>query len=139
MSQRQLPPKVFQEIRDFATQWGKIVTRRTFGEAGPGTDLDFDTMEQVARAAAAGLIEGTLATLLELQAQALGQEQPCPGCGRLCSLHREPRALTIRGGQLTHAEPVGHCPVCRRDFFPPTAAAPPGCPRLQPRGAAEDP
>ena len=137
MSQR-LPPKVLQEIRSFAAQWGKIVTRRAFGEAGPGTDIDFDAMEQVAQAAADGLTEGTLTTLLELQAQALGNEQPCPACGRLRSLHREPRALTLRGGQLLPAEPVGHCPVCRRDFFPSTAAAPSGCPRLQSCRPADD-
>lgn len=36
-------------------------------------------MEQVA---AAGLTEGTLATLPEQQARLLGTEQPCPDCGR---------------------------------------------------------
>lgn len=137
MPQRQLPPKVLQEIRAFAAQWGKIVTRRAFGEAGPGTDLDFDAMEQVARAAA-GLTEGTLDTLLELQAQALGDEQPCPDCGRPCPVRREERSLAIRGGRLVQAEPVCHCPGCRRDFFPPAAGAAPGRPRLQPRRAADD-
>jgi hypothetical protein len=138
MPSRQLPPKVLREIRAFAAQWGKIVARRAFGEAGPGTDLDFEALEQVARAAAAGLTEGTLDTLLELQAQALGGEQPCPDCGRPCPVHREPRPLAIRGGQLTHTEPVCHCPSCRRDFFPPTAVAAPGSPRLQPRRVAPD-
>jgi hypothetical protein len=136
MTQRQLPPQVLQDIRTFAAQWGKIVARRAFGDAGPGTDLDFDALEQIARAAAAGLTQGTLDTLLELQAQALGDQQPCPGCGRPCLLRRQERLLTIRGGQLTHREPVGHCPDCRRDFFPPTAAAAPRRPRLQPRRRA---
>jgi hypothetical protein len=138
MPQRQLPPQVLQEIRAFAAQWGKVVARRAFGAAGPGTDLDFDALEQVARAAAAGLTEGTLDPLLELQAQALGDEQPCPDCGRPCPVRREPRALAIRGGRLTQAEPVGHCPRCRRDFFPPAAVAAPGRPRLQPGRAAAD-
>jgi hypothetical protein len=138
MPQRQLPPHVLQEIRDFAAQWGKIVARRAFGEAGPGTDIDFDAMEQVARAAAAGLIQGTLDTLLERQAQALGDEQPCPDCGRPCPVRREERSLALRGGRLVQAEPVCYCPDCRRDFFPPTAAAAPGRPRLQPRRTADD-
>jgi hypothetical protein len=38
-----------------ATQWRKIVSRRAFGEHGPGLDLDVQTMEQIAKAAAAGL------------------------------------------------------------------------------------
>ena len=138
MPRRQLTPELFQEIRDLAAGWGKIVAHRAFGDQGPGLDVDFDTMEQVARAAAAGLTEGTLDTLLELQAQALGDEQPCPDCGRLCPVRRAERSLAIRGGRLVQAEPVCHCPGCRRDFFPPTAVAAPGPPRLQPRRAADD-
>jgi hypothetical protein len=30
------------------------------------------------------------------------------------------------GSTVTPREPVCHCPACRRDFFPPAAAAPPG-------------
>jgi hypothetical protein len=71
-----------------------------------------------------------LQTCLEQQAQALGTEQPCPAGGRPCPIQRQPRSLAVRGGQLDHSEAVCHCPDCRRDFFPPTAAAPPGRPRL---------
>jgi hypothetical protein len=35
-------------------------------------------MEQLSRAAAVGLSEGTLQTLLEQQATTLGEQQPCP-------------------------------------------------------------
>ena len=31
------------ELYDLVYGWGKVVTRRAFGEAGPGLDLDFDT------------------------------------------------------------------------------------------------
>ena len=75
-------------------------------------------MEQVAAAAATGLTEGTLDTLLEQHAQTLGTEQPCPDCGRLCAVDFEDRPLAVHGGQLTLHEPVSHCPDCRRDFFP---------------------
>jgi hypothetical protein len=138
MPRRHLSPQALQEIRDFAASWGKIVARRAFGDAGVGTDVDLDAMEAVARAAAAGLTEGTLSTLLEQQAQALGDEQPCPACGQPCPVGREERSLAVYGGRLTQAEPVGHCPVCRRDFFPPAAPAAPGRPRLQPRRLADD-
>ena len=125
MAARELPPQLLQEIRDLAAGWGKIVARQAFGEGGPGLDTDFDAMEQLARAAAAGLTEGTLETLLEQHAQAVGEEAPCPDCGTRCALHREGRTLHLPGGSLPQSEPVGHCPACRRDFFPPAAAAAP--------------
>jgi hypothetical protein len=48
----------------------------------------------------------------------LPQEQPCPDCQRPCPVRREERPLHCRGGTVTYAEPVCHCPDCRRDFFP---------------------
>jgi hypothetical protein len=126
MSASPLTPEQLQNIRDLAAQWGKIVARRAFGEAGPGLDVDLLALEQVAQAAARGLTEGTLATLLEQQAQALPSEQPCPDCGQLCPVGHDPRPLTGHGGTLTYHEPVCHCPACRRDFFPPTARLAPG-------------
>jgi len=121
MARRSLTHEQIHELRCFAAQWGKIVARRAFGEDGPGLDVDFDTMEQIALAAAAGLTEGTLQTLLEQQAEVLGEQQPCPDCGRLCPLQREERILQVPGTPLQQSEPVCHCPDCRRDFFPPAA------------------
>jgi hypothetical protein len=35
-------------------------------------------------------------------------------------LTREERPLTLHTGQtILLSEPLGHCPACRRDFFPP--------------------
>lgn len=131
MAQRPLSPEKLREIRELAAQWGKIVARRALGDAAPGDDLDFTAMEQLAAAAAAGLTEGTLATLLEHHARTLPAEQPCPDCGRLCPVGQEDRSLTVQGGQpLTLREPVCHCPDCRRDFFPPADSVTPGQPRL---------
>jgi hypothetical protein len=128
MTTSKLSPQELQNIRDFAAQWGKIVARRAFGDAGPGLDADLTTLEQVAAAAARGLTEGTLTTLLEQQAQALPADYPCPDCGQLCPVHHEPRPLIGQGGTLTYREPVCHCPACRRDFFPSTAGLAPGRP-----------
>ena len=138
MPQRDPPPQRLQEIQDLAAQWGKIVARRAFGADGPGPDVDIDAMEQVARAAAAGVLEGTLTTLLEQQATALGAEQPCPTCGRLCPVARAERPLTVHGGQITQSEPICSCPDCRRDFFPPTALVASRRARLHPRRVPED-
>jgi hypothetical protein len=48
MARRGPPPELLREIRDLAAGWGKIVAPRAFGDPGPGLDVDFDTMEQVA-------------------------------------------------------------------------------------------
>jgi len=121
MPRRTFTPEELQELHHLAAQWGKIVARRAFGDEGPGLAVDLDAMEQIARAAASGLTEGTLQTLLEQQADALGEQQPCPECGRPCVVRREPRPLQVQGAALRQSEPVCHCPDCRRDFFPPTA------------------
>lgn len=121
MARRSFTPDQLQELHRFAAQWGKIIARRAFGDDGPGLDVDLDAMEQLTRAAAAGLAEGTLQTLLEQQAAALGRQQPCPACGRPCAVRRQERPLQVEGAALQQSEPVCHCPDCRRDFFPPTA------------------
>ena len=136
MSRTRLKPEDLRDSRELAAAWGKIVARRAFGPEGPPLDVDFSALEEVAQQAAQGLTEGTRAVLLEQQANALGEQQPCPDCGRLCPVRREPRDLHLQGGQpLQCSEPVAHCPACRRDFFPPPADAAPGRPRLQPRPA----
>jgi uncharacterized protein with PIN domain len=43
----------------------------------------------------------------------------CPGCGARCETVRKKRRVSSVDGPLTVEEPVGHCPACRRDFFPP--------------------
>lgn len=120
MSAPRFTPEELDRLRALAAEWGKIVSKRAFGDAGPGLDVDFRTMEQIAAVAAQGLTEGTLQLLLEQQAQRLAHEQPCPHCGRLCPTEPHTRALTAQGAEVQQPERVAHCPDCRRDFFPPT-------------------
>lgn len=138
MSQRTVSAEKLQEIRELAAQWGKIVARRAFGDAGPGLEIDFSTLEQIAGAATAGLTEGTLSTLLDQQARSLPEELACPDCGCPCPVSYEDRTLTAKGGQLPLHEPVCHCPECRRDFFPPPDPPASGQPQLQPRRGRDD-
>ena len=112
-------PEELQQLHDLARQWAKIVSRRAFGDDGPGLDVDFRTFEQIATAAAHGLTEGTLQLLLEQQARKLPDEQPCPDCGVLCPTEPHTRPLTAQGAEVQQVERIAHCPACRRDFFPP--------------------
>ena len=43
----------------------------------------------------------------------------CPECGTRCQTDRKTRRVTSIDGPLALEESVGHCPACRRDFFPP--------------------
>src|SRR5262245_8361239 len=122
MTTPQFTPEEPQELHQLAAQWAKIVSKRAFGDAGPGLEVDFRTMEQIASAAAQGLTEGTLQLLLQQQAQRLPEQQPCPDCGRLCPTQPQTRSLTARGARIEQVERVAYCPDCRRDFFPPANA-----------------
>lgn len=119
-------PDDLRQLHDLARQWAKIVSRRAFGDGGPGLDVDFRTFEQIATAAAHGLTEGTLQLLLQQQADKLPTEQPCPRCGKLCPTESRARPLTAQGATVEQVERIAHCPDCRRDFFPPADGPGPG-------------
>jgi hypothetical protein len=114
------------QLRALAAEWGKIVSKRAFGDDGPGLDVDFRAMEQIAAAAAQGVTEGTLRLLLEQQAHKLPEDQPCPHCGVRCPTSPHTRVLTAQGAEVEQLERIAHCPACRRDFFPPADGAGPG-------------
>ena len=138
MGARKLLPADLDRIREVARQWGKIIVRQAFGEAGPGLDVDLDQMEEVATAAVQGLAAGTLAAATGQQAAALGAEQACPACGKVCCLTREPRTIQGLEGPFKQDEPVCYCPTCRRDFFPSASASETGHARLHSRRPAEN-
>jgi hypothetical protein len=115
-------PEELQQLHDLARQWAKIVSKRAFGDDGPGLDVDFRTFEQIAHAAAHGLTEGTLQLLLQQQADKLPEVQPCPTCGKPCPTELRTRPLTAQGATVEQVERLAHCPDCRRDFFPPAGS-----------------
>jgi hypothetical protein len=117
-------------IARVAQGWGKVVARRVEEQVGPELELDADDIEQCARNAACAVARGTIEELLEKKAAALGPEQPCPACQRLCPVEREPRTIQFWGVAVEYREPKCHCPACRRDFFPSTPSAAPDTARL---------
>src|SRR5688500_146934 len=130
MAKRTFTQQDFDAIHELARRWGKIICKQAFGEQGPGTDVDLNTMEQIAVVAMRGLAAGTLEAATAQQAASLDSHYPCPDCGQLCLLRHEDRTVTTRGGPFDHHEPVGHCTRCRRDFFPSASPAEPRQPRL---------
>ena len=105
-------------LRDLAYGWGKIVSRRAYGDEGPGLDIDFDSIESMAVDVGQAVIRGAVEEALKTQLKLLGDHQPCPECARACPAVTTSRTIQVRGGPITYDEPVCHCPACRRDFFP---------------------
>lgn len=105
-------------LQDMAYGWGKIVTRRAYGEEGPGLDLDFDSIESLAVEAAQSVTRGIIEDVLKSQFKRLGDHQPCPECSRAAPVGKAPRTIQVRGATVEYDEPVCHCSACRRDFFP---------------------
>jgi hypothetical protein len=130
MATREPTPEDLERITELARRWGKIIVQEQWGEHGPGLDVNLDQMEQVALAALRGLLAGTLETATGQQARILGEQRPCPDCGRPCPLVTEQRTVTTGEGSFEHHEPQAHCPACRRDFFPPTPGTGADRPRL---------
>jgi hypothetical protein len=138
MATRKLTPEDLHGIQEFAKQWGKIISRRAFGELGPGLDVDLAQMEQVAHAAAQGLTAGVLEATTGQQATQMGLQQPCPKCGKLCSVGWEERPIDALGGPFLLHEPTCYCPTCRRDFFPSASRSEARHARLQPDNARQN-
>lgn len=131
MSTHKMTPDDLQRIQELAKSWGKIIVRKRWGEQGPGLDVNLTQMEEVGMAAVQGLLAGILESATEQQAHQLGEQLPCPECKRLCPLRYEERPLVVEGGgSFVHREPKGHCPACRRDFFPSTSRTAGGHARL---------
>jgi hypothetical protein len=118
MTKRKLTTEQLVAVEELAEQWGKIVARRAYGDAGPGLDVNFDEIEQLAATATRGLARGTLEYLVGRQTEQLPDTLPCPTCTKPCPVTRRPREVVARGATVTLQEPVAHCPACRRDFFP---------------------
>ena len=111
-----------KEIQEIAASWGKIIAQEAFPN-GPGMEVTLADMEELAMAASRALVQGAVEAMTGSQREQFGVEAPCPSCGKMCPLKTVPRPMVVRGGGATLNEPVGHCPKCRRDFFPAASGA----------------
>jgi len=122
MASREARERKLKEIQEIAEGWGKIIAREAFPD-GPGLDVTLADVEEFAMAASRALVKGAVETMTGAQGEQLGEEASCPACGKMCPLETVSRPVVVRGGDATLDEPVGHCPTCRRDFFPSAAGA----------------
>jgi hypothetical protein len=119
MSDRKLSEEKRKEIEQLALVWGRLLAQEAFPD-GPGLDVSLADMEEISAVATKAIVRGAIGTMAEEQAQSLDQQQPCPACGKLCDVSRQPRTVAVRGGSAELNEPVAHCSTCRRAFFPST-------------------
>jgi len=111
-----------KQVEDAAREFGKLVARQAF-EEGVGLDVDLATIEDLAAIAARQVVRGVVEQAASEQAETLGDEHPCPACGRVGRLEHRSRPIQVRGGEANLVEPVAHCSACRRDFFPSASGA----------------
>ena len=119
MPKRKLSSEQLAAVKELAKQWGKIVAKSAYGPDGPPLDADFDEMEQIAAAATAGLVEGTLEHLTNQQAQQLPDELPCPTCQKSCPVKIRPRKVVARGGHHHAPRTRRSRPQLPEGLFPP--------------------
>jgi hypothetical protein len=111
---------VVQEMRIRLGQMARELGREVYPEGLPH-DTKFSELETLA----GSLGDEIARQLIETQVRGQAQEWPeppfqtCPECGGSASrAPDEPRTLTTTRGDIGWKEHVGHCPRCRRAFFP---------------------
>ncbi len=138
MTSKEARKRKLKEIQEVAEGWGKMIAREAFPD-GPGLDVTLADMEEYAVAASRALVKGAVESMIVNQGERLGEEVPCPTCGKMCLLKRKSRPVVVRGGEVHLEELVGYCPACRGDFFPSASGIEVGRSRVQPDDPASHP
>jgi len=105
-------------VSKLAGEMAKSFSDEIYGAEGCPLDADIDEIEDHAVLAAQAAFDAVIARALELQNQKLPHQLPCPKCQTECSVKFERRTIQGRMGPASIREPVCHCSVCDRDFFP---------------------
>ena len=94
------------------------------GDGRPPIDTTFATIEALGHQTGCQVAQALDEHLTRRHAEHFqgGQTHACPTCQEACDLVEaaKERPLATGDGTITLAEPVFHCPVCQRDFFPST-------------------
>lgn len=93
-----------------------------FGAEGPAKDTTFAEIEEFGHEVGRMVARAVDERLATQHATHFRGTAPCPTCGRDCPVKEAParRDLQTCDGDVSLQEPVHHCSVCHRDFFPST-------------------
>jgi hypothetical protein len=81
-------------------------------------DVKFHVLESAGHRLGRAVAQGATERLALARAERLTKPQPCPTCGRRCPVTHRERELETGDGAIELQEPVCHCSVCDRNFFP---------------------
>ncbi len=104
--------------KELAQQMAVVLAQEIYGDEGPDLDCDIDEFEDLAVLAARSAFDAVIARALILQNEKLPDHLPCPKCQQACVVKTEERTIHGRMGPAEIQEPLCHCSVCDRDFFP---------------------
>jgi hypothetical protein len=96
------------------------LTAMRYGPEGPPEDTPFAEIEEFGHEIGRMLGRAVDEKLTSQHAEQFQKATACPTCQTLCEPKGPPveRELQTSDGSVPIAEPVCHCSVCNRDFFP---------------------
>lgn len=115
-------PKV-EQVRPFIETVAKNLVNQLYGPDGPPWGTTLTDIEEMLLQVREILTTQMLDSAITRQAQTLTQQpqdaRACPGCQQVLDCKdANPRIVQTRVGEAEWTEPEGHCPRCRRAFFP---------------------
>jgi hypothetical protein len=96
------------------------MTAMRYGPSGPPEDTTFAEMEAFGHEVGRMVGRAIDQQLASQHAEKFQKATACPTCQTLCDPEPSPaeREIQTSDGRVPIAEPVCHCSVCNRDFFP---------------------
>ncbi|MFH1265932.1 MAG: hypothetical protein ABIK89_09395, partial [Planctomycetota bacterium] len=82
MATKMLSERKLKELEEVAAGGGQLLARASFPE-GPGLDVSLADMEDIVAVAGRAIVRGAVETMTADQAQELGDQAACPGCGKM--------------------------------------------------------
>ena len=112
-----------EEVRSYVEGVAKNLVDKLYGPQGPAWGTKLTEIEDLLLDVREVLTEKMLDLTLAQQAAAQDDRpppfRPCPTCRQPLSCDDvNPRLVHTRAGDVAWSEPEGHCPRCRRAFFP---------------------
>lgn len=96
----------------------KVALDRAEGKRPVGKVPHYSVIEDAAHELGQELSRRVQAQMLNEVVAEQARVAKCPACGTRCELTTKRRGVLSGDGRISVQDQVGHCPVCRRDFFP---------------------